>query len=317
MKIRKLSGLYLISLPFLAISCSSTTKNADINDYINYDDYINSYQYLDIFNVLKNNNPDISEQELEKITCAKSNQFGNKYWKTWIQNLGTQKDWDVDENNKYINLFCDTPRQALQLYTNCFGHFWNVALHKKEIPTNSFVEKRFFDFAGNDMIAKVQNLNEIRGGDYIFLDQILNLSSAFAPLNLIVYHGVEFMETEFKSMLGFSENEIVNFDLIKIGSVIQNYGFLSTTTNYNNALNFSTGHNWINNKLEPPLDEACIFKIKIPYLSSGIAYVSGFDINNNFSNEDAQILIKRYSKFRIDKVSKIDDKNILEMTMIE
>ena len=149
------------------------------------------------------------------------------------------------------------------------------------------------------------------------MDQILNFSSAFAPLNLIVYHGVEFMETEFKSMLGFSENEKVDFNLIKTGTIIQNYGFLSTTTDYNNASKFSVGHNWIDDILEPPLNEPCIFKIKIPYLSQGVAYVSGFDINNKFSNEDAQLLIKRNSKFRIDKVSKIDDKNILEMTMIE
>lgn len=99
--------------------------------------------------------------------------------------------------------------------------------------------------------------------------------------------------------------------------MIQNYGFLSTTTNYNNALKFSVGHNWIDDILGPSLDDPYIFKIKIPYLSHDVAYISGFDINNNFSNEDAQLLIKRNSKFRIDKVSKIEDKNILEMTMIE
>lgn len=33
------------------------------------------------------------------------------------------------------------------------------------------------------------------------------------------------METEFKSMLDFSENEKVDFNLLKIGTLIQNYGF--------------------------------------------------------------------------------------------
>ena len=43
----------------------------------------------------------------------------------------------------------------------------------------------------------------------------------------------------------------------------------------------------------------------------------GFNANNNFSNKDAQVLIKRYPKLKIDKLWKIEDKNILEMTMIE
>lgn len=314
MKIKKLSGLFLIALPFCTISCSAEPSNNSVN---NLDEYINSNKFLDIYNILKSNNPNLNENELAALTRKKSNEFGNYFWKTWIENLGEKKDWALNENNQYINLFCENPRQALQLYTNCFGHFWNVPLHKNETPANSLVEKRFFNFAGNEMLSKVQNVNEIRGGDYIFLDNILNLPSAIAPLNLIVYHGVEFMEKEFKSMLGFKADEIVNFDLIKVGTIIQNYGFLSTTTEYNNATNFSIGHNWIDDRLEPPLDAPCLFKIKIPYLTKGLAYVSGFDINNNFSNEDAQILIKRNSKFRIDGVSKIGDKNILEMTMIE
>ncbi len=167
------------------------------------------------------------------------------------------------------------------------------------------------------MLSKVKDINEIRGNDYALLDEILNYPTAFSPLNLIVYHGVEFMETEFKSMLVFKENEIVDFELIKIGTIIENYGFLSTTTDYVNASKFSIGHNWITDKLDPPLDEPCIFKIRIPYLMQGVAYVSGFNINNNFKNGDAQILIKRNSKFRIDDVYKENGKNILEMTMIE
>lgn len=319
MKIQKIYELFLIGTPiFLSTSCSIAQPiKTNINDNINYNDYLNSNEFLDIFNVLKTNNPNVNENELAIATCEKSNQFGAQFWKTWIESLGDKKDWTLNENKKYVNLFCENPRQALQLYTNCFGHFWNIALHKNEIPNNSWVEKRFFEFAGDDMISKVKDTNEIRGEDYKFLDNILNYSSAVAPLNLIVYHGVEFMENEFKSMLGFSDNEKVNFDLIKEGTIIQNYGFLSTTTDYINAVKYSAGHNWVHDTFEPPLGEPCIFKIRIPHLSKGVAYVSGFDINNNFSDEDAQILIKRNSKFRIDKVTKIEDKNILEMTMIE
>ena len=48
----------------------------------------------------------------------------------------------------------------------------------------------------------------------------------------------------------------------------------------------------------------------------GVGYISGFDIASGSYQGEAQFLIKRNSKFKIEKVTKENDINVFEMTMI-
>ena len=64
-------------------------------------------------------------------------------------------------------------------------------LHKQETPPDTMVNRRFINLPN---LGDKQEF-AIRGSDYKYIDQAL--SRAAAPTNLIVYHGVEFMENEF------------------------------------------------------------------------------------------------------------------------
>ena len=64
------------------------------------------------------------------------------------------------------------------------------------------------------------------------------------------------------------------------------------------------------------VEEKAIFKIKINKDQEGVGYISGFDIIDGLWQGEAQFLIKTNSKFKIEKVTKENDVNVFEMTMI-
>ena len=84
------------------------------------------------------------------------------------------------------------------------------------------------------------------------------------------------------------------------------------------AINFSNGEDWTQDTptFAPPLKEKAIFKIKINKDQEGVGYISGFDIINGSYQGEAQFLIKTNSKFKIEKVTKENDVNVFELTMI-
>ena len=57
-------------------------------------------------------------------------------------------------------------------------------------------------------------------------------------------------------------------------------------------------------------------KLKWIKNQEGVGYISGFDIASGLWQGEAQFLIKRNSKFKIEKVTKENDINVFEMTMI-
>ena len=103
-----------------------------------------------------------------------------------------------------------------------------------------------------------------------------------------------------------------------VGQEITSYGFLSTTTDKMIAVNFSNGEDWTKDThtFVPPLKEKAIFKIKINKDIEGVGYISGFDIIDGLWQGEAQFLIKTNSKFKIEKVTKENDVNVFELTMI-
>lgn len=150
-----------------------------------------------------------------------------KSFQPWYNSLTNEK-WNLDENKKFINYFCNSEQQAIALYSWCSGSFWNEPLHRGYEPNNVFLK----------LNADKQNAHEIRGSDYLFIEQALN--KAIFPKETILYHGVEYMEIEFYEQLkdfiiktekGYDYSQVVN-------KIIKSTGFISTTLNKNYALNF-------------------------------------------------------------------------------
>ncbi len=317
------SSIFASLILVAAITTPILLLRKTINFNIRYQDYMNSDQFLDFGKELKRQNPSLNETSMWKEMKMVSNGFGHKFYDNWFDSL-TYKGWSYNDDGFLNNLFCSSQRQALFLYLNCWGHFWNVDLHKgiTNVP-NSFQRKNYFDYANISKYIKGDDI-EIRGMDYQYIDSCINNTES--PINFVVYHGLEFMENEFYDQLKNRIKDSSNgLDFSQcIGSTITNYGFLSTTTYKEQALNYSNGFNWLDNdKLMPPLKEPSIFKIEIPYQTSGIVYVSDFGffkeehqgvIYNSWPNHEMQIMIKRNSTFIITHWNK-NNQGINEFTL--
>ena len=284
---------------------TSCLSNDDI--YINYDDYIDMYQ------IVKDNYPDSDQVEFNKLISNQSNKIFLKPYQNWINSL-TNSPWDLDENGTVKNLYCYSERQALALYSSCWGHFWNIPLHLNQEPKDQMLNKKFIN------IPNIDNKNEleVRGNDWKKLQGALE--RAISPWNLIVYHGVEFMENAFwnqlEQFITYDETN-KNYDYSNVvGKQIHSYGFLSTTTNKDIAKKFSQGYDWVEENIKLPLKEKGMFKIKIKQGTSGVAYISGFNIVNGVVESESQFLIKADTKFNITNISKEADINVFEMEMI-
>lgn len=216
-----------------------------------------------------------------------SRQMAKQYSQDWYNTL-TSADWNINPTtNEPENLHCSSEKQALALYCNAWGDFWNVELHEGKTPTTKNNKMDGQVFPGKTL--------EIRGTDYQYISNALSRSSL--PENTITYHGVEFMENEFYTQLGLDKQTNVDFSKC-VGKTIQSYGFISTTIKKSHAVNWSAGYNWIEDKDEPPFKEPFVFKIYIPKNIKGTAFVSWFDFVGTENYED-QILIDRNSKYEI------------------
>ena len=291
-------------------------KNEDTN--INNDsiNQTNNIQYIDIWQYLRDLYPKyIVDNKVSEKTIELSNDVFLSYYRDWIDSLSLS-EWDKDANGIIENLYCNSERQAIALYGVCWGHFWNIYLHKQQTPPDAMVNRRFINLPN---LGDKQEF-AVRGSDYTYIDKAL--SRAQAPTNLIVYHGVEFMENEFwdqlQPFIKYQEDQ-KQYDYSNcVGQEITSYGFLSTTTDKMIAINFSNGEDWTQDTptFTPPLKENAIFKIKIDKDQEGVGYISRFDIIDGLWKGEDQFLIKTNSKFKIEKVTKENDVNVFELTMI-
>ncbi len=269
--------------------------------------------YLDLWNLaLEQGFSDDSwsaQEILEDAVSKASNNFGHKYFNDWYNSL-TKENFlynvvdvknDQGQNIKATELFCSSEKQALELYLNNNGHYWNEFLQNNEVPPNACYNKKFFP-TFTDYIKTDEAY--IRGTDYKYLES--SLSKANMPINIITYHGVEYMEKDFYNQL--SEYIAGDDYSMCVGKKIHSNGFLSTTFQKANAIWWASGENWTKvdpvtgtSPLEPPFGRRVTFEIKIPLGTNGAAYVSDFNFINK-DNPEEQILINRNKDYLIEGV---------------
>lgn len=221
----------------------------------------------------------------------------------WYNSL-SDHNWN-EENNKYLNYYCDSEQQAIGLYAWNGGTWWNEPLHRGYEPINL------------SLILKNMDKNiphEIRGIDYKYM--VSGLAKAELPWDQITWHGVEYMEVEWyeqlKDYIILNQDGTYNYTNC-IGKNIQSHGFLSTTLKKEYATNFfdwRPSYEW-NTDLEfkPPLKEKVAFKIHMKKGYKGAAYLGTFDFAGfneicHMQSSEQQILINKGACFHINNVWK-------------
>ena len=199
----------------------------------------------------------------------------------------------------FLNYYYSSEEQTSNLYAINSGNFWNEPLHKQQIPQN-----------GNWLLKNLDKKtpHEIRGNDYKYLESAL--LKAIAPKQMIVYHGVEYMETEFYEQLKpYIQQTNSGYDYQKcVGKTIESYGFISTSLSFKIAYRFL---NWVpstRNVMEHnPLKEPVIMVINIPKGYVGAAFLGNFNFAGIKADQwypENQVLINRNCKFLIKAVLK-------------
>ncbi|WP_156940235.1 ADP-ribosyltransferase [Mycoplasmoides alvi] len=241
-------------------------------------------------------------------------------FKKWYKNLSNDK-WFKDKNYNYINYFCKSEQQAIGLYAVGWGMFWNEGLHagKVNLPNCNFFE--------STLDSNAPHL--IRGNDYKLVEKALD--KAIYPWDDVVWHGCEYMETEFydqlKPYINFDANTN-SYDYTRcVGKTITSNGFISTSISKESALNYLgwlPGVNnfgapeWHTNITNPhPLKSPVAFKIHIPAKYRGAAYLADFDWANMGPNYDNQVLINRHCQFTITKVWKENGVTFFDVNLIK
>lgn len=299
----------ILTVPLITtIYCLNTKK---INSKLDF----NGNEYLDVYKQLYEKNPNLSFEELNSLVSNVSNSFGMKYWHDWIFSL-SYKDWERDKQGNAINLYCNSERQALFMYTQMYGHFWNYYLHNNLIPPDGVLQKK-------DLIKLVKTNHDLeyRGNDFQYISNALQ--RAKTPCNLVVYHGVEFMENEFYDQLKdyITGNDEEGYDYSNcVGKTITSYGYLSTSLSIKVVSEYTWGNDWMHGGIHLPLKEPFIFRIKIKKDTTGCGYMSGYPIMNSpydSCDEASQILLDKNKSFKILGYYKLDDgNNLFELEMI-
>ncbi len=285
----------------------------------NFKRYLNSEIYFDANEAAKQLNPILYEQCINNISYS----FGKNFFSDWYKSLTYNGQYETNPDGSLKNLFINSERLGLFTYVNCWGHFWNMYLHKNITPPNSLVDKSYLY---EIKLPQNQPSYEIRGEDYQYVESALNKGES--PFNLVVYHGVEWLETEYWDQLSefITKDGNGNYDYSNcVGKTLTSYGWLSTTLNSRHAFSYSGGENWTkstNSNLhtggpkEPPLKEPFVFKIKVPAGERGLAYISNFNLVDGFTmNYESQVLIGRNKRFVIEAWKKSNGVNIFELKM--
>lgn len=344
-----LASATILSVPLITM-VAVNENNKGFSFVINYDDYKNQHisenqgnqetKFLDFYSIAVENG--WKANLLKEIVYSNSNAFGNKYYKDWYDSLSFAPftEEEIQGKDGISDLWCTSEKQALFMYTVCWGHFWNMYLQQGlPIPEFSNYNAKFFDLPyGQGIDIPDDNQVSIRGSDVDFLTSALE--KATCPINLTVYHGVEFMETKIYEQLApyIIENEDGTYDFSNlVDKEFTSPGFLSTTTYAKIAFQYSNGMDWndpeyqdnpdITGPDKPPFKVPTMFKINILENTKGVAYVSDFhyldeenkfpDKNSNYDlNPESQLLIKKDSRFKISATSIKNGVQIVEMTMI-
>ena len=237
----------------------------------------------------------------------------------WYESL-TNNNWDRNSDGSIKDYFVTSEQQALALYSWCSGTFWNAPLHLRQEPENRLITVKELD-------PDIPHM--VNGDGYLYLSSALQ--KATVPEDLVVYHGVEFMEVEFYNQLKdyIIGNEKDGYDYSNcVNKTITSYGFISTSLVEAYADCFfdwkPRPEVWPNEGIVPnPLKEPVLFKIHIPKGYVGAAYLSNFGFAGfPTTSTEQQVLIDRNCKFLITKIdqdiknSKGDLINVFELNLL-
>lgn len=263
-----------------------------------YDELIKKYKNHYLFN---------------SLMTSYSNEMGiTEKNKDWLNSL-SDDSFEI-QNNRIKSLFCTSETQAILLYCNMWGSFWNEPLHNGKEPEDTRLTNSIFDanlFQCDD--------NLIRGSDYKYLESAISKGQS-PNFDLYVYHGVEYMENNIYKQL----EPFINGDNFSgcIGKKFNSPGFISTTTNKNYCIEFSNGYNWNTDQFEPPFKTNVVFKILVPKNTNGVAYISGQRLTKHrtlsicHTNVENQFVINMNRDYLVTGVDKIDNTQILEVTLL-
>lgn len=201
-----------------------------------------------------------------------------------------------------MDAVCTSEQQALNLYLTSWGQFWNEPLHKQLQPQDINVGgKQDWVISGIPFLGGYYQVN---GDGYKYIDSALK--KATAPIDMVLYHGVEYMEIEIYNQLKewiTISNSNITIDTNIINQEFTSYGFISTTIDDKVAKRFSGGNNWTNNdNPEPPFGVPTIFTINVTKDTKGVAWVSNYDLAGDVNKED-QIMINKNTKYKVNSFS--------------
>ena len=298
-----LGPAFVIPTIVVSASCSNDIlEEIPITDHLNVT--LKNEKYMDLWDLVQNTT------KSKTIFTKYSKEIGEKYSGKWYRNL-RDANWNYANPQKPIglplNLHCSTAKQALALYCNAWGEFWNIELHQNRIP----IDKPNYKL--NKGFLFPEHRFSILGKDYQLISN--SLSDSSIPENTVTYHGVEFMEVEYwnqlKDYITQNSDGTYNYSNCK-GQKITSYGFISTTLDKKWASDFSEGEDWVNGGKYLPLKEKFVFKIFIPKNINGVAYTSYFNFMDTINIED-QILIDRNAQFEIVDYYKDGENNYFDL----
>ncbi len=186
-----------------------------------------------------------------------------------------------------FDYYCSSGQQAIDLYANKRGDFWNVPLHQQKEPPEYLTAYGM----------------RLRGSDYHYISEALRTMPF--ETNYVTYHGVEPMELEFyeqlKPFATIQEDGWYDFSKA-IGQTITSYGFISTSIIEDEALQYVD--NWMGNSVaELALKVPTMFVIHVPKGYPAAHYLADFEWMGRV-NIDNQILIDKDCKFKINNITK-------------
>lgn len=293
-----ISPCILVS-PILLTSCSNQHKFTIFAG----EDWGTNYWYD-----LVNGKSFTNDSEWENELTEQCFNYGLDNFSTWHDEISKHQFEPHETKENYIkNLYCESEQQAIYMYANLGGDFWNLSLHKQKEPEDC-KSIEFSKYHGNndlkllfDQMLDVHYHYDIRGNDYQYIKSSLEKSTN--PFDIVMYHGVESLEVEYWNQLSeYIVKTDKGYDYSNcVGKSFTSYGFLACSANRPFCETFFT---W--GSEEPnPLKEPAIFIIQIPQGTKSYAYISSWDdIKNAPKPGEWMSMLNMNTKLQIEAVNK-------------
>ena len=209
--------------------------------------------------------------------------YGLDHFSTWHNKITKQKfEPDGIKENYIKNLYCSSEQQAIFMYANLGGDFWNLPLHKHEEPIDTKSTKTsefwgevdlYIPYGEETQYIDCYTSYDIHGSDYNYITSALDKSTN--PFDVVVYHGVESLEVEYWDQLKeYIKHTDKGYDYSDcVGKTFTSYGFLACSANRPYCEKF---FEW-GPENPNPLKEPVMFIIKVPKDTKGYTYIASWN----------------------------------------